>query len=78
MLPHCSLLTLLTPGIVTKLTSAQRHDKPRWGDFPEKLELPYLQGLIREGAWFDGEKPFLPVDRGDVGEEVYAPKVLIH
>ena len=32
-------------GIKTKLQSAQRHDQPRWGDFPDKLDLQYLAGL---------------------------------
>ncbi len=40
-------------GIRTKLESAQKHDKPRWGDFPEKTDLKYIAGLIREGGWFD-------------------------
>ena len=60
-------------GIRTKMASAQRHDKPRWGDFPEKMELPYIRELVRTGGWFDGEHPFLAVDQGSVDEDVYAP-----
>ena len=45
-------------GIRLKLTSAQKDDKPRWGDYPEKLDLKYIEGLIRDGGWFDGSKPF--------------------
>jgi len=43
--------------------SAQKHDKPRWGDYPEKLNLTYIEGLIQKGGWFDGSKPFIPVKR---------------
>ena len=31
-------------GIRLKLEAAQRHDKPRWGDYPDKLNLEYIQG----------------------------------
>jgi hypothetical protein len=50
-------------GIREKLLSAQRHDTPRWGDYPEKTELPYIEELIRRGEWFDGSKPFIPIFR---------------
>jgi hypothetical protein len=50
-------------GIREKLLSAQRHDSPRWGDYPEKTQLPYLEELIRQGAWFDGSRPFIPIFR---------------
>ena len=45
---HCSWC-FSPKGIRNKLTSAQRADKPRWGDYPEKLNLDYLLGLIRSG-----------------------------
>ena len=28
----------------------------RWGDYPEKLQLPYIAKLIQTGSWFDGKK----------------------
>ena len=61
-------------GIRTKLGSAQRHDKPRWGDFPEKMELPYIENLIKTGGWFDGERPFLHADKRKLDEDIYAPE----
>ena len=30
-----------------KLASAQRSDPPRWGDYPEKMELNYIASLRR-------------------------------
>ena len=64
-----------TAGIRTKLGSVQRHDKPRWGDFPEKMELPYIEKLIKTGGWFDGaEHPFLLADRQKLDGDVYAPE----
>ena len=53
---HCSWCFNLE-GIKLKLLSAQRADTPRWGDFPEKLDLNYIQSLTRKGLWFDGQKP---------------------
>ena len=35
---HCSWC-YSPAGIRQKLVSAQRHDKPRWGDFPDKETL---------------------------------------
>ena len=75
----CLLFTediIKTPssGIRTKLASAQRHDKPRWGDFPEKMELPYIENLVKTGGWFDGENPFLPVDKRKIEGDTYAPE----
>ena len=52
---HCSWC-FDAEGIRLKLISAQADDKPRWGDYPDKLELPYLEGLIQNGEWFDGTK----------------------
>lgn len=60
-------------GIRLKLTSAQKDDKPRWGDYKEKLDLDYIAGLIRTGHWFDGSKPFFLVKAQRSGDERYAP-----
>ena len=52
---HCSYC--FTPsGIRKKLTDAQNGDFPRWGDYPEKLNLTYIAGLIRRGFYFDEKK----------------------
>ena len=53
---HCSWCFNLE-GIKLKLLSAQRADTPRWGDFPEKSDLNYIQSLVQKGLWFDGSKP---------------------
>ena len=42
----------LFKGIRLKLETAQRHDKPRWGDYPEKLDLDYIQGIDKP-RWVD-------------------------
>ena len=71
---HCSWC--YTPeGIRTKLLSAQKHDKPRWGDYPEKTNVTYISNLIKTGGWFDGKKPFIFVNEND--EEFYAPPYII-
>lgn len=58
---HCSWC--LTPEkIRLKLTSAINADFPRWGNYPEKLKLTYIRGLIRKGYWFD--------DYSTVGQKV--------
>lgn len=49
---HCSWCLDLD-GIRTKLVSAQNGDFPRWGDYPEKLNITYIEGLIARGVWFD-------------------------
>ena len=43
---HCSWC-YPPKGIRTKLLSAQKHDKPRWGDYPEKTDLKYIANLIQ-------------------------------
>ena len=48
---HCSWC-YSPEGIRTKLLSAQKHDKPRWGDYPEKTDLNYIAELIKTGGWF--------------------------
>ena len=74
MRSHVICYWIPSPGIRTKLASAQRHDKPRWGDFPEKMELPYIENLIKTGGWFDGEHPFLHADPRKLDGDIYAPE----
>ena len=69
---HCSWC-YSPAGIKLKLQSAQRDDKPRWGDFPDKLDLQYIARLIRTGEWFDGNHPFKPVKRETTPVELHAP-----
>ncbi len=40
-------------GIRRKLESAQAEDKPRWGDYDDKLDLNYIDKLVKTGRWFD-------------------------
>ena len=54
---HCSWC-LPPVRVRTKLTSAINADFPRWGDFPEKLQLSYLRHLIKSGTWFDDKTRF--------------------
>ena len=72
---HCSWC-YPPEGIRLKLTSAQKDDKPRWGDYPEKLDLNYIAGLIRDGAWFDGSKPFFRAASID-DDPNYAPSFVL-
>ena len=67
---HCSWC-YKPEGIKLKLMAAQKDDKPRWGDYPEKLDLNYIAGLIRDGRWFDNSKPFFLVKSEE--ERLYAP-----
>ena len=55
--------------------SAQRADKPRWGDQPEKLKLPYISNLIKTGKWFDGRKILSKIDYSM--EPDYAPDYIL-
>ena len=63
-------------GIRTKLLSAQKHDKPRWGDYPEKTDVNYIAKLIRTGGWFDDTLPFIK-NHPDTHPENYAPKYIL-
>ena len=74
---HCSWC-YPPEGIKTKLQSAQRHDQPRWGDYPDKLDLQYLAGLVRTGQWFDGTHPFISVSRRTTPAELYAPPYFLN
>ena len=71
---HCSWC-YSPEGIRTKLLSAQKHDSPRWGDYPEKTDVKYIAGLIKTGGWFDDTKPFIRVK--DPGHQFYAPKFIL-
>jgi beta-1,4-mannosyl-glycoprotein beta-1,4-N-acetylglucosaminyltransferase len=71
---HCSWC-YNPEGILTKLLSAQKHDSPRWGDFPVKTNVSYISKLIRTGGWFDDTKPFIEVK--DYGNKFYAPKYIL-
>ncbi|XP_051987716.1 beta-1,4-mannosyl-glycoprotein 4-beta-N-acetylglucosaminyltransferase-like [Xyrauchen texanus] len=71
---HCSWC-FKPEGIYYKLISAQNGDFPRWGDYKEKLNLSYIQELIRTGGWFDGSVPDYPLT--DPKERMYAPKYLL-
>ena len=53
-------------GIQTKLTHAQNGDFPRWGDYPEKLDLSYIYGLVMNGEYFDGSRKWHRVAPKDV------------
>ncbi|KAF2367836.1 Glycosyl transferase family 17, partial [Trinorchestia longiramus] len=70
---HCSWC-FVHEGIVLKLDSAQDGDRPRWGDYPEKHERAYLEGLIREGRWFDGSTNMKLVPPN---EAFYAPPYML-
>ncbi|CAL4068311.1 unnamed protein product, partial [Meganyctiphanes norvegica] len=70
---HCSWC-FSPSGIVRKLDSAQAADRPRWGDYPEKKNLTYIQHLINEGRWFDDKGRFAEVK---INEPMYAPKYLM-
>ena len=63
-------------GIRTKLLSAQKHDKPRWGDYPEKTDVNYIAKLIRTGGWFDDTQPFIK-NYPDAHPKNYAPKYIL-
>ena len=71
---HCSWC-YSPEGIRTKLMSAQKHDSPRWGDFPEKTNVSYISKLIQTGGWFDDTHPFIKVK--DYKHKFYAPKYIV-
>lgn len=54
---HCSWC-LPPEGVAIKLKSAINADFPRWGDYPEKVKLPYISHLIKSGTWFDDTTRF--------------------
>lgn len=71
---HCSWC-YKPEGIRLKLASAQKDDKPRWGDYPEKMDLGYIAGLIRNGRWFDNSQPFFLVKPEQ--DRSYAPSYML-
>lgn len=71
---HCSWC-YNAEGIRLKLMSAQKDDKPRWGDFPEKLDLGYISRLIHDGRWFDNTKPFFLAKPEE--DRLYAPSYIL-
>eukprot|EP00096_Caligus_rogercresseyi_P011072 TRINITY_DN4245_c0_g1_i1.p1 TRINITY_DN4245_c0_g1~~TRINITY_DN4245_c0_g1_i1.p1 ORF type:complete len:387 (+),score=60.14 TRINITY_DN4245_c0_g1_i1:421-1581(+) len=70
---HCSWC-FDPEGIRRKLLSAQKNDNPRWGDYPEKTNLTYIQTLIKSGGWFDGTHPYIRVEPMDKN---YAPDYVL-
>ena len=72
---HCSWC-YSPDGIRTKLLSAQKHDKPRWGDYPEKTNLSYIANLIHTGGWFDGTRPFIQ-ELFTPDKKFYAPQYML-
>jgi len=72
---HCSWC-YDSEGIRVKLISAQADDKPRWGDYPEKTEISYIERLIETGSWFDGSR--LPMKFTNVTSDDFdAPKYMM-
>lgn len=74
---HCSWC-FPPNGIQIKLISAINADKPRWGDYPEKRNLTYIENLIRFGKWFDDtdlveDKKITTPEYDDF----YAPKYIV-
>ena len=58
-----------------KLTSAQRADGPRWGDYPDKVKPDFIRNLVFKGLWFDGSSP---LSLTTVAEEPdFAPKFMM-
>ena len=64
---HCSYC-FKPEWIRVKLISAQNGDFPRWGDFPDKLNLIYLRSLIFSGKDFNGKSSMQrsPIDEAHV------------
>ena len=67
---HCSWC-FNASAIRTKLLSAQVDDKPRWGDYPEKTNITYIESLIQNGGWFDDKDKHTAVK--DSTSKMYAP-----
>ena len=72
---HCSWC-FNAEGIRNKLINAQQNDKPRWGDYPEKLDLGYINSLIKGGEWFNGKFPFIRAKLTSA-ENDYAPEYIM-
>ncbi len=73
---HCTYC-LDPEGIRLKLLSAQKADKPRWGDNPAKTKLKYIEANIRKGRGFDGRKSAKRVAAYSGPAGVAAPKYVM-
>ncbi len=45
---HCSWC-FTAEDIRFKLLTAQMADGPRWGNYPEKTDVKYIEGLVKKG-----------------------------
>ncbi len=72
---HCSWC-LSPERIRVKLTSAINADFPRWGDYPEKLDLNYIKSLVKSGMWFDDTTRIGMLVR-QVEDPMYAPQYIL-
>ena len=70
---HCSWCTNLE-GMRIKLVSAINADFPRWGDYPQKRKIPYIEGLVKRGVWFDNKST---MKRYSVNSTFYAPPYIL-
>ena len=66
---HCSWCSTST-GIRTKLISAINADFPRWGDYPQKCQIAYIESLVSAGRWFTEDLCFETVLSNDT---LFAP-----
>lgn len=71
---HCSWC-FHPSGVRKKLLDAPFSDYPRYGDYPGKTEVKYIQRLIKHGLYFDGSK----IRNGEVKEEEedFAPQYIL-
>ena len=69
---HCSWCLPLE-GMRNKLLSALNGDFPRWGDYPEKANLEYIEGLVRDGGWFGDQKHAHRMKKKSLSEPGFAP-----
>ena len=76
LIRRCHRSSTKTSSPLLRLLSAQKHDSPRWGDYPEKTNLTYIAGLLENGEWFDGTAPFISV-KEDEEPNFYAPEFFL-
>ena len=75
---HCSWCTEPL-GIQTKLLSAINEDFPRWGDYPTKCTLSYLDSLIAQGRWFNERNCFTDnTDKTRRHKKDFAPSYIVN
>ena len=60
--------------IQIKLVSGINGDFPRWGDFPHKCQVPYIESLIARGMWFSETRCYHAAPRDN---PKYAPKYML-